>query len=342
MARTTIHLTPLDDGSVSVAAQLDGRHSEHIAPALMVADVRQKVETLMQGFETGRRPLADPMALKEIGHALQDVFFAPLESPNGSVAGDNFQRLVIVSEDPACLNLPWELLPGANGEFLVADARCTIRRSTRAELAPASLPLAAPPLRILFTACAPTDLDGLDYEKEEEAILRIADKLGRRVNLEIAEAGTFEELRDLIVEHRPHIVHLSGHGSVHEGIGSFAFENESGRLDSRDAREIAAQLFAGSSVRLVFVNACQTAQAAASGVCQTLTAAGHVPLALGWGASIADDHATEFARLFFHDLAAGQTIDHAMSAARAALLERCRIRDGAVDLLDASFALPQL
>jgi hypothetical protein len=87
-------------------------------------------------------------------------------------------------------------------------------------LSPSSFPLAAPPLRILFTACAPTDLAGLDYEKEEEAILRIADKLGSRVHLEIAEAGTFEELRELIAEHRPHIVHLSGHGSVRDGIGS--------------------------------------------------------------------------------------------------------------------------
>src|SRR5207253_1401296 len=123
-----------------------------------------------------------------------------------------------------------------------------------------------------------TDLAGLDHEREEEAILRIAHRLGGKVHLDIAEAGTFDELRDLISEYQPHIVHLSGHGIVSEGVGYFAFENERGRSDSRDAREMAEQLFAGRGVWLVFVNGCETAQSAAAGVCQTLTATGHVPL----------------------------------------------------------------
>ena len=339
MAQIEIHLSPREDGSVAVSAKLPGSHAEHIVPSVGVQAVRRNVAELMASFETGLRPLADPVLLAVIGLQLRDVFLRPI---NGAMTDDTPLRLLFTSDDPECLNLPWELLPGADGQFLVADARRAIRRSTRVSLPPPSLPLAALPLRILFTACAPIDQSGLDYEKEEETILRIADKLGSRVHLEIAETGTFEELRELILEHRPHIVHLSGHGSVRDGIGSFAFENDCGLLDTHDARKIAAQLFAGSGVRLVFINGCQTAQAAVAGVCQALTAGGHVPLALGWGASIADDHATEFARVFFHDLAAGQPVDHSVASARAALLARCRIRAGGVDLLDASFALPQL
>jgi len=217
-----------------------------------------------------------------------------------------------------------------------------IRRSTRRELPVSSTALVAPPLRILFCACAPTDLRGLDYEKEEEAILRIADKLGGKIHLDIAESGSFDELHDLVSELKPHAVHLSGHGNLANGAGHFAFENERGRADDRDGREMAERLFAGRGVRLVFVSGCQSAQAGVSGLCQTLTAAEHVPLALGWGASIADDRATEFARAFYHELASGQPVDRAVAAARRDLLEKGRGRHGAIEWLDASFALPQL
>ena len=342
MAEILILLAPDSDGSVAVTVtDAGGRRDHHIA-ADAAAAMRQNISALTDSFESGYRPLADPVALIKLGHQLHDVFIAPADVDPAALVAEGTLIIHIISTDSGCLNLPWELLPGNDGGFLVADTRCTMRRSTRDNLPDASQQLIAPPLRVLFAACAPTDLAGLDYEKEEEAILRIAHRLGAAVHLEFAETGTFEELRDLVSEYRPHVVHLSGHASVRDGIGSFAFENERGKLDLRDAREMAEQLFAGRGVRLVFVNACQTAQAAAAGLCQTLTATGHVPLALGWGASIADDHATEFARVFFHELAAGQSVDLAVAAARRDLLARCRVRHEGVELLDASFALPQL
>ena len=182
----------------------------------------------------------------------------------------------------------------------------------------------------------------LDYEKEEETILRIADRLGGKVHLDIAESGTFDELGDLVSSLKPHVVHLSGHGVMQDGVGHFAFEDERGREDAHDGREMAERLFAGSGVHLVFVSGCQSAQAGAAGLCQRLTVVGHVPLALGWGASIADDRATDFARSLYHDLASGQPMDRAVAAARRDLLEKGRVRIGGTELLDASFALPQL
>lgn len=339
MSFVEIQLVPQDGGSVSVSARNNGQSSSHVVSAEAFQSVQEQIAALMADFETGFGPLADPVTLSEVGRQLQQVFLAPLD---GVMSGGDARRLLFTSDDPDCLNLPWELLPGGDGRFLVADAASVIRRARQAPSAAAAQPLRPGPLRIVFAACAPTDLDGLDYEKEEEAILAIANKLGGKVHLEIAEAGTFEELRDLIVEYKPHVVHLSGHGGVHRGIGSFAFESERGHSDSRDARDMASLLFAGKGVQLVFVNGCQTAQSAVAGVCQTLTGTGHVPLALGWGASIADDHATEFARVFFHDVAAGHSVDHAIAAARAALFRNCRVRHDGVERLDASFALPQL
>lgn len=342
MQEFSIQLCAGEDGAVSIAASCNSQKWEHVAPAEAVTALHRQLEQFQSLFGSGHRPLADRIALAELGTSLCDTFLQPFYHAITELTDGHSRRLLFSSSDSVCLNLPWELLPGADGGFLVADARYAIRRSVRQTLLPAASGPAAPPLRILFMACAPLDLTGLDYEKEEEAILRIVHKLGAKVHLEVAEAGTFDELHDLIIEHRPHIVHLSGHASVDAGVGSFAFENERGQLDSRNAREVAAQLFAGTGVRLVFVNGCETAQAATAGVCQTLTATGHVPLALGWGASIADDLATEFAREVFHIVAAGQPIDQAVAAARVALLQRGTIREGNIELLDASFALPQL
>ncbi|MGH8585615.1 MAG: hypothetical protein ACREWE_05350, partial [Gammaproteobacteria bacterium] len=78
-------------------------------------------------------------------------------------------------------------------------------------------------------------------------------------------------------------MHLSGHGVMQDGVGHFAFEDERGGHDAHDGREMAERIFARSVVRLVFVSGCQSAQAGAAGLCQRLTVAGHVPLALGWG-----------------------------------------------------------
>ena len=330
------------DGGVRVVANGAGRKVEHCVSATAQDRIEEQASRLMERFETGIRPLMDPVALRELGQSLHDTYLKPF--PGGAVEfkDDGPGQVLVSSKLPSFLNLPWELLPDANGGLLAEATQWTIRRSHRPDLPTAGARLVAPPLRILFTACAPTDQAGLDYEREEEAILRIADRLGGLVHLEIAETGTFGELGDLISELKPHVVHLSGHGIMRNGVGHFAFEDERGKSDSRDAHEVARQLFAGHGVRLVFVSGCQSGQAGAAGVCQALVAEGHVPLVVGWGASIADSLATEFARVFFHELASGVPVDQAMAKARLALFARCRVRHGAVDLLDASFALPRL
>src|SRR6185369_10699664 len=134
----------------------------------------------------------------------------------------------------------------------------------------------------------------LDYEREEDAMLRATGALRGSVVVHFAETGTIEELAQLVARCRPHVVHLSGHGDLDaEGNGVFAFEDEDGRTDPRDAREIAAEVTRGGSVRLMILNACKTSQAAAAGLCQSLAAAG-VPLALGWAASVEDEIAIRF------------------------------------------------
>lgn len=330
------------DGVINTEAKSGNKSWSYPVAADQVNDLLNRAQSLTENFAIGTRPLADPVQLVELGSLLQSILLGPLATDLASpfLAAEGSIKIHSASSD--LLNLPWELLPGRTTRFLIDDGRWAIRRTTRAKATESSRPLVPRPLRLLFTACAPSDQPNLDFEKEEETILRIADQLGDKLHLDIAEAGSFDDLVTLISQRKPHVVHLSGHGRVKEGLGYFAFENERGQLDEREGREMAARLFADSGVRLVFVSGCQSAQAGIAGLCQALTEDGHVPVAIGWGASIADDRATEFARILFHELAVGHGLDHAMNAARRHLLDKGRVRIGGQELLDASFVLPRL
>lgn len=341
MIQICVQLSATDDAAIRAVIILPSGVHRHLVPAFVAAGIQASAVSLLEGFETERRPLADPVDLHNLGHSLREAFLFPgYEEILASVAMEP-TRLLVQSTTPALLNLPWELLPGASRRFIVDDRRFFLRRTSQEILHPMAGSSAAPPIRILFATCAPVDQSGLDFEREEDAMLKIARKIGAKVHLDFADAGTFEELRELIETQQPHVVHLSGHGVVREGIGAFAFEDERGDTDFRDAHQMAEQLFAGRNVRLVFVNGCQTAQAAVAGICQTLTATGHVPFALGWGARIADDFATDFVHTFYSEVAR-HSIDGALTAARRAMLKKCKLKAGQFTLMDASFALPRL
>ena len=145
-----------------------------------------------------------------------------------------------------------------------------------------------------------------------------------------------------MAECRPHVVHLSGHGDVAaQGLAAFAFEDERGRTDPQTADEIAARVFRGNDVRLAFINGCKTSQAAVSGLCRGLVAAG-VPSALGWAASVADDRATDFTAEFYRRLVRNEPTPAAAAHAREAIRRMGLVGQGEARFQDATFALPRL
>jgi tetratricopeptide (TPR) repeat protein len=240
------------------------------------------------------------------------------------------RRLVVVaSELSEVLNLPWELLRLPGGEFIGQDARYGVRRVPWIKPLPAFQGELPPrPLRVLFMACAPQDQLSLDHEREEEALLK-ALGASHNVAFDSGDLGTFEELRQRIVDFKPHVVHLTGHGQVKDGLGWFAFEDERGGTDLRSSREMRQRLFAASSVECAFISGCQTGKAppigAVGGICQGLVSE-DVPMAIGWAASIADDLATRLATTFYDTLGRGETVDYALVAARQAIRPLCEER----------------
>jgi len=289
-------------------------------------------------FEQDCMPEKGAEAQWELGKRLFDLWLASSwEKIVAAIPTSSLRFLVIASESPEILNLPWELLLLPDGEFLGIHPLFKIRRlpSSGKQLVPFAGELRPRPLRLLFMACSPTDQLILDYEHEEEALFRAV--YGQQVAFDTCDLGTFEELKERVSEFRPHILHLTGHGAVLDGKGHFAFEKEDGTTDLVPAEDL-RRFLAGSGVQCVFVSGCQSGKApreVLAGVCQALVGA-EVPLAVGWAASIADDLATNFARRFYGTLKDGQPVDRALLLARQDAWKVCEKRG------DPSWILPVL
>jgi tetratricopeptide (TPR) repeat protein len=300
----------------------------------------QAVREISRGFgaifEQGCIPEKDADAQRALGVQLFDLWLASSwEKIKAAVPVGSLRFLVIASEIPEILNLPWELLLPPESDFLGINPLFRIRRfpSSARQMAPFTGELRPRPLRLLFMACSPSDQPTLDYEKEEEALFRAI--YGQDVAFDSCDLGTFEELKEKVSEFQPHIVHLTGHGAVREGQGRFAFEKEDGTADLVPSEDL-RRFLAGSGVQCVFVSGCQSGKApreALAGICQALVGA-EVPLAVGWAASIADDLATNFARTFYRTLKDGQPVDRALLLARQEAWKACEERG------DPSWTLP--
>jgi hypothetical protein len=123
----------------------------------------------------------------------------------------------------------------------------------------------------------------------------------------------FEDLRTALMEHEPHVLHLSCHG---EPDGSLKFE--SGTEDGAQAvskKKLLKLLKAlGSSLRLVVFNACHSAKIA----CDVPPTIG---LSIGMNKAIFDSEAVEFSVAFYEALGFGKTVQTAFDAALASLDE---------------------
>jgi tetratricopeptide (TPR) repeat protein len=257
-------------------------------------------------FEQRYAPRIAADNLKALGAELFNLWLAQAWGKIAAKVPSGARRLLVIASDvPDVLNLPWELLRPADGDFIGFDPKFSVRRLPWPDrpLAPFTGPLPPRPLRILFMACAPQDQPPLDYDREEEFLLRAIAKAGPNVAFDSGDLGTFDELRERINDFRPHIVHLTGHGVLgrkcpacgrlnkpedetcqnHECaaplkdvpvLGYFAFEDERGQTDLHSSVEIRQHLFAGSGVQCAFISGCQTGKAppvaALGGICQGL------------------------------------------------------------------------
>lgn len=193
-------------------------------------------------------------------------------------------------------------------------------------------------VKVLLMAADPTNASRLRVNSE---FRDVRDRVRASVHsdqLEMAvETGIRRrDLQRCLLEHRPTVLHFSGHGSR---SGSLVVEDEVGRSVAMEPTAVAKVLAAlPDNLRLVFLNACFSDRQAAA-------IAEVVDFVVAMDDAVKDAAAIAFAAAFYEALAYGRSIETAFDLGKAALalegrdsqakLPTLRVRIGA----DASEAL---
>lgn len=242
-------------------------------------------------------------------------------------------RLVLDPAQRSVTALPWEmLLDRRTGTFLSHDPRTPVVRCLQVEepsdprLQPARLPL-----RVLIAAAQPRDTAELVWERECELV---AEALRQRegVHLEIVREAAATGLRRAIRKFSPHVLHFIGHGTFAAASGSAAvlLTGPDETADGLSGTELSTLLLGADDLRLVVLNACDTAALPRrdgldpfSAVAAALVRGG-APAVVAMQFPITDDAAVLFSSAFYEALAAGDPLETAVVEGRQAILDRDR------------------
>ena len=302
-----------------------------------------------------RKLLVTDATLQAIGTVLWQTLDADEALRNArQQAGQAILPIVIASDDPAILQLPWETLYHPDDGFLGRHKGFTLSR-TIPSLTTGLPDIEQGPLRILLFSSLPDNLgkeDQLQIETEQGLVLEALGQWRQsgHVVLEMPDDGRFSEFKRQLTSFKPHLVYLSGHGVFehdslnHHDKGYFLFENEHGNAGELVDEEQLADAFTGASVQGVILSACQSGQAASSslnnGLMYRLAQKG-IPHVIGMRESILDRAGIQFAHAFFESLIEKQGIALALQEARQAIKHPLKDDEGAKKSILAELSLGQ-
>ncbi|MCW5704775.1 MAG: CHAT domain-containing protein [Bradyrhizobium sp.] len=248
------------------------------------------------------------------------------------------------------LDAPWELLAREHGHLSVDDRMLQVVRRIGVPVGP--LEPAHGDIRVMFMAAAPVGQTDLNYEAEEADIVAAAGAR-QRLKLVVEETGSITELSHRLTSSEGpfEALHLSCHGDILSEHGPvLLLESPVGDADEVAPGDLARAL-GERKPPLVVLSACRTAERGsagargsppgdASGDANTRTPNLRRELAspyarqlvmmvanvVGWGGSVYDRDAIDFAAAFYEELSKGATIPYAAAVARQVLL-RLNVQD---------------
>jgi CHAT domain len=220
------------------------------------------------------------------------------------------------------MNIPWEMVHDGRGYRALSRRTPVVRYLHRnTSLRPLQSP--RPPNVLLVTA-GPRDLPLLNaVDKEINEILELLktfDAAGKIGRLEILEHATSSKLHAAL--NAPFdVVHYMGHGAFREGRGYLILEDSERNAHWIEAETI-SDLVRNTSVRLLLLNACDTAipspDESLIGVAHAAHAAG-IPAVVAMQQTILDQAAAEFASGFYQAFVALKPLETCLSAGRIAV-----------------------
>jgi hypothetical protein len=310
---------------------LHGRTLENLVRMLRANRLRQDETELLGEYlytvllgETFGNKLHDDLRAEEGAFLRIDLIFEGLNNDLG--------------------DLPWEYLyrrePEGNGYFLATEDRIAlVRRPKGANVRGLSLKASEGDslLRVLLVAVSPADESPLEFGALASAMQELpglqlrtlVTALERNPSMAIADKrpaeATWEGFLAALDEFKPHVVHFLGHGRSSETGGEIAFVGSDFKADWRPGTKLSGALRDRKSVRLAFLQACETAAKgdsavayrALSSVATELVQTG-IPAIVAMQTTIQNTAANSFAEAFFRAvLEQKQPIFRAMQIARS-------------------------
>ena len=183
--------------------------------------------------------------------------------------------------------------------------------------------LVTPPIRILAVAVSPSDLDGLDVERERTRLNAAMEAIQAKglVELTWVPGQTWQDFTEALWEGPWHILHFIGHGGFDENRqeGIVAFARPDGKADYKRATSLGRILGDHEPLRLAVLNACDTGRSDVTDVFSstagTLVRKG-TPAVVAMQYEITDEAAIELSRSFYGAVARGIPVDTALTEAR--------------------------
>jgi hypothetical protein len=227
-------------------------------------------------------------------------------------------RLTLHIGAPELMFLPWELI--FDEEHLGLRSRFPVVRYL--DLPNPPRPLAVePPMRVLVAVSQPKEARPLDVEAELESIHKALGQFPGKIKVDVLEPARREELV-AAMRRGYHVFHYIGHATFQDGKGYLIFEDADGRADLVSA-SLLGQMVADSTLRLVVLNACETAEAgpgsAFGNLAYELVKAG-LPAVVAMQLPVEDKTAVAFSREFYSALADGWPVDAAVQEGRRGIV----------------------
>lgn len=256
---------------------------------------------------------------------------------------------------------PWEYLHyepsrSQRGQafFLATTTKLTLTRSLWPQ-GVSSTVLEEPPLRVLFFAARPSNLDRFDPSKTEAVLKEFEKDVTKSLAVRFPSAGgalvefqswidpdpklaadhsptyqaacTWKRFEDLVFTFQPNVIHFLGHGDYdeEEDKGRIAFTQPNGEADWITDQEITDCLDSVTDrLKLVFLQACESASPpksshnpyrGVSGIGLSLAKC-NIPAVVAMQYNIKPRHADNFAEGFYGALSKNEPIDVAVQIGR--------------------------
>lgn len=329
-----LQLRDLDDTGAFKVAVLPSPAIGETRQAVMVHYGRDRFTKALQRLE---HRAIDQASLIQLGKQFADLMLPPgeirslFEQAVKEAGQDGGVRLRLLTSEPELARLPWEyaylpLYQGATDyrHFLVLNPQISfVRHEPIAKRHPKVEGATSDTLRLLVAMANPKG--DLNLEQEKNNLTTVLD--GFKVDgvtfawQPLLENATVQDLTTALMN-KPELFYFAGHGQF-DKEGYIQLQGATpGSTQVMPATQLAKSL-QQAGVRVAVFGTCESAQRDGAsewaGIAPTLVAEG-VPVVVAMQYEVLDKHAIAFSEAFYIALAAGLSVDEAVSSGRLAML----------------------